>query len=347
MFKPHTKADLEFASIRDIGGEGKNGTTHLCRDAQMDADIVVKRMEKARLDTEQYFEEARLLYKGRHPNVVPLHYACQDDDAIYIAMPHYERGSLKSLMGHRFLTVREIITISCQILTALHHIHVNGLVHFDIKPDNVLISKRGDALLADFGLARAVAASGRAVPFALYGKIKPPEAVRGGYEFNNTFDIYQFGLLLYRMCNGDEEFYRQFEAYGAGAAFDRDKFIFDVRNGRFPDRAKFPEHVPERLRRACKRCLEINPKDRFQTAVAISNELAQIDGRYMDWAFSPNGGCKVWEKNVEGTKYEFLVHPDESTEMFKTVGAGQRRRVNKYTVDRMTNREIRSALGDA
>lgn len=347
MFKPHTKADLEFASIRDIGGEGKNGTTHLCHDAQMDAEIVVKRMEKAGLDTGQYFEEARLLYRGRHPNVVPLHYACQDDDAIYIAMPHYQQGSLKALMGSRFLTVREIITISCQILTALHHIHVNKLVHFDIKPDNVLISKRGDALLADFGLARAVAASGRAVPFKLYGKIRPPEAVRGGYEFNNTFDIYQFGLLLYRMCNGDDEFYQQFDAYGTGATFDRTKFIFDVRNGRFPDRAIFPEHIPERLRRACKRCLEVDPNDRFQTAVEISNELAQIDGRYMDWAFNPNGVCKVWEKNVEGTKYEFLVHPDDSTEMFKTVGAGQRRRVNKYTVGRMTSREIRSALGDA
>jgi serine/threonine protein kinase len=347
MFKPHTKADLEFTSIRDIGGEGKNATTHLCHDAQMDAEIVVKRIEKAQLDTAQYFEEARLLYRGRHPNVVPLHYACQDDDAIYIAMPHYERGSLKTLMNGRFLTVREIVTISCQILTALHHIHVNKLVHFDIKPDNVLISRRGDALLADFGLARAVAASGRAVPFKLYGKIKPPEAIRGGYEFNNTFDIYQFGLLLYRMCNGDEEFYRQFASYGAGQAFDRDRFIFDVRNGRFPERSKFPEHIPARLKRACQRCLEVDPNDRFQTAVEISNELAQLDGGFMDWVFAPDNGCKIWRKNVEGTNYEFWVHPDERTEMFKTVGAGQRRRIGRYSLNRITSREIRSALGDA
>lgn len=347
MFKPYTRAQVDFESIQDIGAEGKNSTTHLCFDPQLNANVVVKKMLKADLEEAMYFDEAQHLYKSSHPNVVPVLYACQDDDSVYISMPYFERGSVKALINERFLTVREIVALACQTLTGLHNVHSKALVHFDVKPDNILLSDRGEALLSDFGLAKAMAATGRAGQDRFYFKNKPPEALAGGYEFDIRFDIYQFGLALYRMCNGDRAFYDQFGRYSnEDGEFDRDRFLFDVRNGRFPDRTTFLHHIPERLRRACNRCLEPDPSDRFQSAIEVSNELAQIDEAYLDWIFTENGDCKVWKKNVKGTEYEFTVQANGATEMTKTVNGGETRRVRRFCAARMTNRQIRTALGE-
>jgi serine/threonine protein kinase len=346
MFKPYTRAQVEFESIQNIGEEGQNSTTHLCNDPQLDANIVVKKIVKQKLEEGLYFSEAQVLYKSAHPNVVPILYACQDDDSVYIAMPFFEGGSLKSLISNRFLTVREIVSMGCQMLSGLHNIHSKRLVHFDIKPDNILISNRGEASISDFGLAKAIAANGTAEQDRFYFKNKPPEALAGGYEFGLTFDIYQFGLTLYRMCNGDREFYQQFESFiDDNGAFNRDNFLFAVRNARFPTRDTFLPHIPDRLRRVCIRCLSPDPNDRFSSAIEISNEIARIDTTYMDWVYNPIDDCHSWEKNVEGTKYEFTIAEDGRTEMTKSVNGGDARRVTEFCTDGMTDHKVKLALG--
>ncbi|PWS22273.1 serine/threonine protein kinase, partial [Enterococcus faecium] len=90
----------------------------------------------------------------------------------------YAKGSLKKLMSTRHLTVREIVVIGCQVASGLHNVHSKGLIHFDIKPDNILFSDRGEALLSDFGLTRPFNRSGHAEPFGLYGRMVPPEAYK-------------------------------------------------------------------------------------------------------------------------------------------------------------------------
>ena len=103
------------------------------------------------------------------------------------------------LMAAQRPTVREIVTLGCNILSALHDIHSKGLIHFDVKPDNVLLSERGEGLLSDFGLAKQI--SDRiALQDRLYNKMIPPEATRGGDRFDRTFDIYQFGLGIFTVC---------------------------------------------------------------------------------------------------------------------------------------------------
>ncbi|MXP45864.1 protein kinase [Altererythrobacter luteolus] len=348
MFKPYTRAQVDFDLRDSIGDEGKNSEAYVAYDPQIDATIVIKVIEKAKIEEELYFAESQTMYRSSHPNVVPILYACQDDDKIYIAMPYLENGSVKSLISERYLTVREVVSLSCQVLSGLHNVHSKRLVHFDVKPDNILLTDRGEAVLSDFGLAKAMAANGAAEQDRFYFKNRPPEALRGGYEFGPTFDIYQFGLSLYRMLNGDDAFYGQFGTFFDDAGqFDRDAFKFDVRNGRFPDRGCFLEHIPERLRRVCKKCLSPNPDDRYQSAVQVSNDLAKVDLSCMDWAYTENEGCRTWKKNVGGTGYEFVVQPTGVTEMTKSVNDGAARRIRKYCSGGMTNREIRTALGEA
>ena len=344
MLKPHVFAEVGFDFVREIGQHGQNSRTYIALDHQLNANIVIKQVQKANLDANRYFSEAQALYASAHPNVVQIHYACHDADAVYVAMPLYQKGSLKDWLAREFMTVREIVTIGCQVLAGLQHVHSKRLVHFDVKPDNVLLSDRNEGLLSDFGLTRPLGAHGLAEHDLGYLRIQPPEGFRGD-EFPRTFDIYQVGMLLYRMCCGNEEFDRQFDPFIVNGQLDRNAFRVAVVNGQFPDRHSFPAHIPKRLRDIIRRCLQIDPRDRYSSALEVSNALAPIDGPTLDWRYSKPAGCQRWEKNVEGTFYEFELSHAGSTICHKTKAAGQRRRFGEGCTNRMTDRDVRSFLG--
>lgn len=342
MLKPYQKAELAFDIVREIGQDGKNSRTYVTRDHQLDAEIVTKQILKAKLNSPtEFFAESQALYASSHPNVVQIHYACFDVDHIYVAMPYYRAGSIKSLMSGRSLTVREVVALGAQILTGLHNIHSKNLVHFDIKPDNILLSPRGEALVSDFGQAKQMNFSGVAAQDRHYGKMIPPEALVTDH-FDRTFDVYQFGLTLYRMCNGNDNFYAQFAKYGPPGSFDRAKFSFDLRNAKFPDRSAFLPHIPSTLRNVIKKCLEVDPARRYQSAIDVANAMAGIDGNGLDWQFVPHPDKKVWTKNENGTEYELTVEADGSSTCYKVVNGGARRRVLDACKASITDRELRT-----
>jgi eukaryotic-like serine/threonine-protein kinase len=323
MFKPYNKAEITFDLLKEIGPTGRDSKTFVSKDHQLDAEIVIKQIAKAKLaSATNFFDESKALYASAHPNVVQIHYACYDADNIYLAMPYYREGPATGLITGRHMTVREIVTAGCQILSGLHNIHSKGLIHFDVKPDNVLLSDRHEALLSDFGLAKQMNLSGIALQDRLYSKMVPPEATFGD-KFDRTFDIYQFGLTLYQMCNGDAAFHAQHSAYGSGSSFDRDKFRFDVRNGRFPDRTAFAPHIPNRLRGIIKKCTATAIADRYQSAIDVANALALVDGPTLDWRLSESAGTRVWTKIEDDTKYVFTVDGSGACECYKTIGGGR------------------------
>lgn len=345
MLKPYQKAQITFDLVKEIGADGRNARTFMSRDHQLDAEIVIKQIAKGRLASPaNFFDESKALYASAHPNVVPIHYACEDDDSIYLAMPYFRKGSVKGLITGRHLSVRRIVTLGCQILTGLHNIHSKRLVHFDIKPDNILLSEREEALLSDFGQAKQMNFVGKAAQDRHYTPMIPPEATKSDH-FDATFDIYQFGLTLYRMCNGNEAFYRQLEKYGPRDAFDRDGFRFDLHNGRFPDRKTFPAHIPTKLRNIIKRCLEPDPANRYRSALEVSNAMADIEGEILDWCFVETPDTSTWTKNENGTTYELTLKPDGTSEFYKTVNDGKRRRIMEGCKPSLSPKDVQKLLG--
>jgi eukaryotic-like serine/threonine-protein kinase len=290
-----------------------------------------------------FFDESKALYASAHPNVVQIHYACHDTNNVYLAMPYYRKGSVTGLITGKHMTVREIVTSGCQVLSGLHNIHSKGLIHFDVKPDNILLSDRQEALLSDFGLAKQMNLSGVALQDRLYFKMVAPEATFGD-AFDRTFEIYQFGLSLYRMCNGNASFYAQHATYGAGAAFDRDKFKFDVRNGRFPDRKAFAPHIPSRLRSIIKKCMATDVTGRYQAAIDVANALALVEGPTLDWRLAETPDERVWTKNENGTFYAFTVYNGGACECLKTVGTGPPRKVSAGCKSLISDADISSFL---
>lgn len=345
MLKPYNKAELAFQLGDEIGHEGQNSKVFIAHDQQLNARLVIKQMAKATFpNTEEYFAESSILYLSEHPNVVPIHYACQDAEHVYIAMPYYEHGSLNCLMNQRFLTVREIVKFSSQFLSGLHNIHSKKLIHFDIKPDNILLSDQMQALVSDFGLARLIAANGLAGQDRGYIKMFPPEAFETE-EFSIAFDIYQAGLTLYRMCVGNEEFYRQFDSYGGADDFDRASFKVDVRNGNFPTRGNYPEHIPQALINVIKKCLEPDPASRYTAVIEIVNAMAEIEEKLLDWQYSvqPDGQRK-WEKGIDDRPIMMIIDVNDNSQATKMGPSGQTRKINEYCVESINRAKIKAFL---
>ncbi|MEI7065912.1 serine/threonine-protein kinase [Dickeya chrysanthemi] len=345
MLNTTRTAELSFHINQEIGQEGKNSTVFTARDLQLNADIVVKKMIKANFsDINEYFKESSLLHLSSHPNVVPIYYACQDDKHVFLAMPYFRRGSLKKRMADSSVSVREIIVWSTQVLSGLHNIHSKGLIHFDIKPDNILFSDRGEALLSDFGLTKQTTFSGLAGQDRIYGNMVPPEAFRTS-DFNNQFDIYQFGLTLHRMCVGDHSFYSEYATFIENGNLNRTKFRHAVVNGQFPNKDSYPEHIPQALINTVKKCLATELAHRYASAIDIVNDLSDIDGELLDWTLSYDGLRRTWFKtHGDGRIFELTVDENGASLAKKTSAAGNVQRVTDYCKPQLSRAEIKRFL---
>ncbi|MBK4736787.1 serine/threonine-protein kinase [Noviherbaspirillum pedocola] len=346
MLRPIERAHLSFEFVRNIGQEGKNSEVYLARDHQLNADLVIKKISKGSFaDPAAYFVEASILYQSEHANVVPVHYACQDEGFIYIAMPFFPNGSLKSLMDSRFLTVREIVRFAIQFLSGLHNIHTKGLIHFDIKPDNILLSKRKEALVSDFGLAKQMDSEGFAEQPISYTKISPPERVEGEGEFSILHDIYQTGVTLYRMCIGDKEFYLQWNSFFENGVFRRDLFMRAVKQGHFPDRTKFPEQIPQRLRAIVRKCMAPEEGNRYQSVLQITNALAEIDGPELDWRYEVAAdGTRRWSCVSDGKECFLVVDPQGRSTAKKQNRTNAYTNINAFCKDAITPDDVRTFI---
>jgi eukaryotic-like serine/threonine-protein kinase len=293
MYNPNLiNANLKFEFLQEIGQEGKNSRVFISKDKQLDCEIVVKEIPKTSFEDDSlFFSEAQKLSMSSHPNVVDIKFACQSDDNIYLSMPYYKNGSLKKAINLRFLTVREILRFSIHFLSGLHHIHTKGLIHFDIKPDNILISNSNEALLSDFGLSKAINNFGFAEMGLAYDSIRPPDSFIQT-EHTKKYDIYQAGLTLYRMCNGDIIFYQQFDKI-CQTGEDYEKGIM---NGIFPDRKHFLFHIPKSLKKIILKMLEINQDVRYGSVLEILNDLSLIN-EVLDWQYSNDKNIEILSKS--------------------------------------------------
>lgn len=338
-------AELNFETLKEIGQEGRNSQVFLAHDKQLDGQIVVKKIAKSKLpNASEYYKEAKILYASTHPYVVRVNYGCSDNDHIYIAMPYYSNGSLKQLIDQRFLTIREVIRYSIQFLSGLNNIHSKGLLHFDIKPDNILISDSNEALLSDFGLSKAMDTLGFANPDGIYPKQVPPETF---LSTNKTihFDIYLSGLTIYRLLNGNKHYYSQFNFP------NQQDYITAIVHGHFPNRSSYLPHIPLKLQRIVNKALNVNISDRHQSVLELINELSTVDEN-LDWQYSKTGNVDTWIKTLDDKTYEinldFSQQPALKQDCYKIIhSSGRKTKVNDHTNANLTVSTVISSLRKA
>ena len=290
-----TNTILNFTLGAQIGSGGE-AEVFLAFDHQLNAQVVVKKIPKTNFtDLTKFFEESKKLYLTRHHNVVRIMYGCQDLDHIYLAMPYYTNGSLKSVIDGRFLTAREIIRYTLQFLSGLNNIHSKHLLHYDIKPENILIDDTNKALISDFGLAEYMGAYGFAYISGTTREFAPPELFSQAVH-NVKFDIYQSGLTLYRICNGESIFLDQLtNAFISRGITNDANFINNIAREKFPNRSFYLPHIPRALRRVITKTLKANPSDRYNSVLEILNDLSKITNAN-DWVYSKTAHIENWTK---------------------------------------------------
>jgi len=146
---------------------------------------------------EQFEQEAKILAKLEHPNILPIYDYGYHDNMPYLVMQYVSEGTLTQRMGKR-LPPDEAVSIISQVGDALGYAHAKGIVHQDVKPSNILFTKSGQLLLADFGIAKVMATRGIQGGTRAY---MAPEQ-KTDHPIDGRADIFSMGILLYEMLSG-------------------------------------------------------------------------------------------------------------------------------------------------
>ena len=192
-------------------GRGGMATVYLATDLRLPRKVAVKVLHGELVESlaqERFVQEIAIVARLAHPNIVALHEAGTAGSLLYYVMTYVEGRSLRDLLCERRKLPRPQATqIAIEVADALDHAHSNGFVHRDVKPENILLMA-GHALVADFGIARAIraaagdhptTASGSAIGTLAY---MSPEQLEGTGHIDGRSDIYALGLVLNEMVVG-------------------------------------------------------------------------------------------------------------------------------------------------
>ena len=189
-------------------GHGGMATVYLGRDSELDRLVAVKVLAESLAGDEafrrRFLREARLAARLSHPNVVGVYDAGEDAGGPFIVMEYVEGRTLAELLAERGrLPADEAVALGLQACHGLEHAHEAGLVHRDVKPQNLLLRSDGTLKIADFGIARAAETTaltqiGTILGTAAY--LSPEQAL--GEDVTSAADIYSLGAVLYELLTG-------------------------------------------------------------------------------------------------------------------------------------------------
>jgi len=192
-------------------GHGGTATVYLARDSRHDRQVALKILRPelaAALGPERFLREIRLTAQLQHPHILPLHDSGEAAGLLYYVMPYVEGESLRGrLRRERQLPLDEALAIAREVADALSYAHSRDVVHRDIKPENILLAS-GHALVADFGIARAITAAG-GEPLTATGLTvgtpgyMSPEQASGSRHVDGRSDQYSLACVLYEMLAGE------------------------------------------------------------------------------------------------------------------------------------------------
>jgi serine/threonine-protein kinase len=249
----------------------------LAQEARLGRQVVIKVLPPdmgAGVNAERFEREIQLAARLQHPHIVPLLTAGSSGDLLYYVMPYIQGESLRvKLAREGELPVTEAVKILREVMDALAYAHRSGVVHRDIKPDNVLLSE-GHALVADFGVAKAVSASsgngassitslGVALGTPAY---MSPEQAAADPHVDHRADIYAVGVLAYEMLCGRPPF-----------TAPTPQALLAAQITQAPDPVtRYRPAVSSQLNSLVMRCLEKRAADRWQTAGELVPQLDAI-----------------------------------------------------------------------
>ena len=255
---------------REIG-RGGMAFVYLARDRRYEREVAIKVLDPeiaTAVGAERFLREIRITAQLQHPHIVPLLDSGEARNLLYAVMPFVEGESLRDrLMASSRLSTTEAVTIAWEVADALDYAHRRNVVHRDIKPENILVSN-GHALVADFGIARAIGLAGGATltgvgfPIGTAAYMSPEQATAAS-PVDGRSDIYSLGCVLYEMIAGRMAFSGPSLKSVLTQQLTVDPPLIHISR---PD-------VPPNIIAIVRRCLMKQPEERYQTAGELTEDL--------------------------------------------------------------------------
>jgi serine/threonine protein kinase/Tfp pilus assembly protein PilF len=274
----------EIASLIGVGGMGE---VYLARDTKLDRSVAIKFLnEEFSKDADKlnrFIQEAKAASALNHPNILTIHEIGEIGGLRFMASEYIEGQTLTELLRQEKPTLIEVLQIAIQIVSALQAAHEAGIVHRDIKPDNVMIRRDGIVKVLDFGLAKLSeppasargfdlkkeAAAGRVstIPGIIMGtpNYMSPEQARGK-DIDHQTDIFSFGVVLYGMLSGSSPF--------AGDTIS--DIIASVLTKEPKPLREINQETPVALEIIVHKALQKDKEQRYQTAQDLLDDLKEV-----------------------------------------------------------------------
>ncbi len=252
-------------------GEGGMATVYLAKDLRHNRSVALKVLKPdlaAAIGAERFHAEIDTTASLQHPHILPLHDSGEADGLLFYTMPFVEGETLRQRLDREGrLPIDEAVRITADVADALHVAHERGVIHRDIKPSNILMS-RGQAMVADFGIAR-VAGSAEAARMTQMGVVigtagyMSPEQASGSAHVDRRSDIYSLGCMLFEMLAGEAP-------YGGRTIL---QVLAKQASEAVPSVRARRQEIPVALEQVLSMALAKEPDERHESAVAFAAGL--------------------------------------------------------------------------
>ena len=265
----------KYEILQEIG-QGTTGDVYLSHDPYYGRDVAVKLYhaqpdadsQSAKVARKMFFNEAHIVGKLQHPNILPIFDAGEENGRYYVVMEHVRGARTLAAYckpGH-LLRVEDVIEIIYKCARALHYAHGRGLIHRDIKPSNIMLTSDNDVRIIDFGIALLKDADMSAIQgIAGSPSYMSPEQIQSE-ELTRSSDIYSLGAVMYEMLTG----FRPFRAKALAKLLNN--IVFSTPAPIHSLRADVPEGLEEIVAKTMRK----EPEQRHKSGAELAAELTRV-----------------------------------------------------------------------
>lgn len=321
----------EFQFIKRLGS-GYFGEVWLVQDLGLDAPFALKVIPPNKvINPDNFYQEAQTLKAAEHPNVIQVFETGEmTDGKIYVKMEYLKNGSLEDEASGAYVPLTRVKKLMIDILRGLEYAHSKLIIHRDIKPANILIGNSKEGKLSDFGLAlpdiKKIDIS-TLKKYQYWMHLAPEVDKLTDYDFLS--DIYSCGMTLYRMVNGDTFLPTTTPA----------DLRIKIKAGKFPNRNNYREFIPISLKRIINKALNVNPSDRFQSAVEMRHALEQVP-LGINWTENQLTNGKRWRTSHDNEVIEVTRIINKKGSWNVVIKKGKKitelRKINRLCVEGIT-----------